>query len=148
MIRVDLLPYHVRAGFAVGSSYILATTLFHMGVITTQIGNAFACRTEKSSILFEQGFRAWLHWLVSNRFLLVGIVVEIVLINTLVYAQPFQTIFEHGPISPLWWLLIIWYAPAIFFLEEGRKAVMRWMDHRRAMSARVEVSLVTEGNEL
>ena len=75
------------------------------------------------------------------------------LINVLVYVQPFQTIFEHGSISPLWWLLIIWYAPALFFLEEGRKAVVRWQDRRRAVKAgtlpsRVEASLVTEGKEL
>ena len=132
LIRVDLLPYDVRIALPMGLVYVLATTIFHMGVITTQIGNAFACRTEKTSVLFEQGFGAFWCWLISNRFLLLGIGVEIVLINTLVYVQPFQTIFEHGPLPPQWWLFIIWYAPALFFMEEGRKAVVRWRDRRSA----------------
>jgi glucose-6-phosphate-specific signal transduction histidine kinase len=124
-----------------------------MGVITRQIGNAFACRTEKASIFFEQGLRAGLRWLASNRFLLVGIAVELLLINILVYVSPFQTLFEHGPIAPLWWFLIIWYAPALFLLEEGRKAVIRWLDRQRALKvstppSKVEASLVTEGKEL
>jgi magnesium-transporting ATPase (P-type) len=153
MIRVDLLPYHARRAAALGSTYVLATTIFHMGVITTQIGNAFACRTEKASIFFEQGLRAGLRWLASNRFLLVGIAVELLLINILVYVSPFQTLFEHGPIAPLWWFLIIWYAPALFLLEEGRKAVIRWLDRQRALKvstppSKVEASLVTEGKEL
>jgi magnesium-transporting ATPase (P-type) len=106
-----------------------------MGVICAQIGNSFACRTEKASILFQQGFKAWSRWMVSNRFLLFGIVVEIVLINILVYVQPFQALFEEGAISPLWWLFIIWYAPAMFFMEEGRKFIVRRRDSRRGALA-------------
>ncbi len=135
LIRVDLLPYAARIALPVGTIYVLATTIFHMGVITGQIGNAFACRTEKLSIFFQQGFQAGLRWLVSNRFLLLGIGVEFLLINTLVYVQPFQTVFEHGPISPLWWFFIIWYAPVLFLLEEGRKAVVRWRDRRHPARA-------------
>ncbi len=129
-IRVDLLPYAVRQTVPVGVAYVLATTIFHMGVVASQIGNVFACRTESASIFVEQGFRAGLRWCVSNRFLLVGIVVEIILINVLVYVQPFQSVFELGNLNPLWWLFIIGYAPILFLLEEGRKAIVRRQQRR------------------
>jgi magnesium-transporting ATPase (P-type) len=134
MIRVDIIPYADRLSDprGVGLIYVFATTVFHMGVIGTQIGNAFACRTEKASVLFQQGFKAWRHWMVNNRFLLFGIAVELVLINILIYVQPFQTLFEHGSVSPLWWFFVIWYAPAMFFMEEGRKTIVRRRDRRQA----------------
>ncbi len=68
-----LAPGHgyVRFGaMAVGGStvYILATTMTHGAVMTTQIGNGFAQRTNVQSI-FKVGF-------FSNTFLLWGIVVR------------------------------------------------------------------------
>jgi Ca2+-transporting ATPase len=143
IIRVDLLPYSVRITSEVGRIYVMAASIFHMGVIATQIGNGLACRTERASFFVERGIKVGLRWMVSNRFLLLGIVAEITLINILVYVQPFQTVFEEGPISPLWWLFIIWYAPVLFLLEEGRKAVVRWQDRRRPAPA-VAISAASE----
>src|SRR6185503_3347756 len=45
-----------------GQVYLLATTVFHVGVVMAQVGNAFTCRTETESV-------HRLGWL-SNRFLL------------------------------------------------------------------------------
>jgi hypothetical protein len=143
MIRADLLPYSVRLATSIGSVYVMGTSIFHMGVIATQIGNAYAVRTEKMSYFFQHGLRAGLRWLVSNRFLLLGFVAEVTLINIVVYVQPFQTVFEEGPISPLWWAFIIWYAPVLFLLEEGRKAIVRWQDRRRPVPA-VAISAASE----
>jgi magnesium-transporting ATPase (P-type) len=91
-------------------------------VITTQIGNAYACRTERTSV-FKIG-------LFSNKFLIVGIFVELALISLLIYVQPFQAIFEHGPLPWQYWLFILFYAPLLFFAEEGRKAIIRWRGGR------------------
>jgi hypothetical protein len=33
----------------------MATSMFHAGVVTTQIGNALACRTERASV-WRAGF--------------------------------------------------------------------------------------------
>jgi magnesium-transporting ATPase (P-type) len=121
--RPDLLPYAQRLLTRDGLVYVLATTMFHAGVITTQIGNAYACRTERTSV-FKIG-------LFSNRFLLVGILVELTLISTLIYAQPFQTIFEHGPLPLPYWGFLFLYAPVMFLAEEARKAVMRRIEARR-----------------
>ncbi len=120
--RVDLLPYAQRLLTHDGMVYVLATTIFHAGVITTQIGNAFACRTERTSV-FKIG-------LFSNRFLLVGFLVELTLITILIYAKPFQVIFEHGPLPARYWAFIALYAPAMLLAEEGRKAIVRRLEAR------------------
>jgi magnesium-transporting ATPase (P-type) len=67
----------------------------------------------------------------SNRFLLGGILVELVMINTLIYVQPFQTIFEHGPLPLRYWLFLLMYPPIMFLAEEARKAIMRRIEARR-----------------
>jgi P-type Ca2+ transporter type 2C len=125
-----LLPYADRLLTHDGFVYVLATTIFHAGVITTQIGNAFACRTDKTSV-FRIG-------VLSNRFLLLGIGIELALITVLIYVQPFQTIFEHGPLPLPYWAFIALYAPLMFLVEEARKAVVRWWD-TRALPAAVAI---------
>ena len=120
--RPDLIPYAERLLSRDGYVYVLATTIFHAGVITTQIGNAYACRTERMSV-FSVGF-------FSNHFLLVGILVELILINVLIYVPPFQSIFEHGPLPLKFWAFLFLYPPIIFMAEEGRKAFLRRRDKK------------------
>ena len=69
--RPDLLPYGERLLSKDGLVYVMATSMFHAGVVATQIGNAYACRTERSSV-FAVGF-----W--GNRLLLAGFAAELVL---------------------------------------------------------------------
>ena len=121
--RVDLLPYLQRLPTSEGFVYVLATTMFHAGVVTSQIGAAYACRTERTSV-FKVG-------LFSNRFLLAGILVELIMIGTLIYVQPFQTIFEHGPLPLRYWLFLFTYPPIMFLAEEARKAIMRRIEASR-----------------
>jgi Ca2+-transporting ATPase len=121
--RPDLLPYAERLLTRDGLVYVLSTSMFHAGVITTQIGNALACRTERTSV-FKIG-------LFSNHFLLVGFLVELTLISILIYVQPFQAIFEEGPLPLLYWAFLFFYAPIMFLAEEARKAVMRRIEARR-----------------
>jgi hypothetical protein len=99
-------------------------------------------------VFFQEGWRAGLRWLVSNRFLLIGIGTELILINILIYVPPFQALFEEGPVPPVWWLLLIWYAPALFLLEEGRKAIVRWQDSPRRKSGAVSSRKVERQQEL
>jgi Ca2+-transporting ATPase len=120
--RVDWLPYAERLAAAGGQAYVLATTVFHAGVVAAQIGNAFACRTEKDPV-HRMG------WL-SNRFLLIGIAVEGVLILTLIYWQPLAGLFEHLPLPPVTWLGLVLYAPVLYVLEWLRKVLRRRRDLR------------------
>jgi len=104
----------------------LGTTMFHAGVVTSQIGAAYACRTERTSV-FKVGF-------FSNHFLLAGILVELTMISTLIYVQPFQTFFEHGPLPLRYWAFLFAYPPIMFLAEEARKAIMRKIEARRPAS--------------
>ncbi len=122
--RPDLLPYAQRLLSNDGMVYVLATSMFHAGVVTTQIGNAYACRTERSSV-FKTGF-------FSNRFLLFGFAFELALIALMIYAPPFQALFEEGPLPLKYWGILFLYPPIMFLAEEGRKAVVRALDRRRA----------------
>jgi magnesium-transporting ATPase (P-type) len=87
--RPDLLPYAQRLATHDGYIYVLSTAIFLAGVIATQIGNAYACRTSRTSV-FTIGF-------FNNRLLLIGIMVELILVNILIYVPPFQQIFELAP---------------------------------------------------
>lgn len=121
--HADWLPFAQRLGAEGGAVYILATTVFHAGVVAAQIGNAFACRTEKEYV-------HRLGWF-SNRFLVWGIVAEACLILLIIYAPPLARVFEHLPLPPEWWGRLILFAPAVYFLEWIRKSIVRSMDRMR-----------------
>ena len=104
----------------VGNStvYILATTMTLGAVMTAQIGNGFAQRTNVESI-FKIGF-------FSNKFLLWGIASEIVLVAALMYVPALAKAFECGPIS-LWpdWVFLFALAPTLLIADEIRKFFVR-----------------------
>ena len=134
--RVDWLPYTERLAAVGGRVYILATTVFHAGVVTVQIGNVFACRTEKDPV-HRMG------WL-SNRFLLIGIAVEAALILTLIYWQPLAGLFEHLPLPPVYWLGLLLYAPVLYVLEWLRKVIRRRRDLAHAAEQPQRSALVSD----
>jgi len=115
--RPDLLPYTERLLTVDGQVYVLATSIFLAGVVTTQIGNAYACRTDRVSV-FSIGF-------FSNRMLLVGFAVELAIVCLLIYVPPFQGIFELGALPLEFWGMLFCYPPVMFLAEEGRKAYLR-----------------------
>lgn len=100
-----------------GLIYQKATTMTLAGIVATQIANVFACRTERVSI-FKVG-------LFSNRMVLIGILGEIVLINILIYVNPFQKAFGLAPIGLKEWAFLFMFTPILFFAEELRKFIMR-----------------------
>ncbi len=100
-----------------GPIYLKATTMCLAGIIATQIGNVFACRTERESV-FKIGF-------LNNRSVLLGIAAELVIINIIVYFPPFQKIFNTFSLDPVDWAFLLAFPPIIFFAEEGRKYIIR-----------------------
>jgi magnesium-transporting ATPase (P-type) len=108
---------------AEGTLYLSATAMALAAVVTTQIGNVLAQRTERSSI-FTIGF-------FSNRLIWVGIATELVLICLIVYVPAFQHVFGTAPFPPGNWLFLFAWAPVLLIAEELRKGIMRWMDKRR-----------------
>jgi Ca2+-transporting ATPase len=114
----------IAAMAASGPVYTAATTMTHASVVTTQIGNAFAQRTNRESV-FKIGF-------FSNRYLIWGIMAELVLINIFIYVQPFQSIFQHGPLGWADWAFLLALMPLLFVADEIRKFVLRRYEARKA----------------
>jgi len=105
---------------AVGGStvYVLATTMTHGAVMTTQIGNGFAQRTNVQSIFSVGPF--------SNRFLMWGVLAETCIFSALVYVPGLATFFNHGPIR-IWpdWAFLFALAPTLWVADEIRKYIVR-----------------------
>jgi magnesium-transporting ATPase (P-type) len=95
----------------------LARTVAFVGIVSTQVGTAFACRTERVSA-FRMG-------ILSNRWLLVGVGLEIVLTMSMVYAPPLQQFFQLEAMPASLWLLVAPFGPIIFAADELRKWFVR-----------------------
>lgn len=109
-----------RPGMAMAASgpvYAQAITMTLGAVVFTQIGNAFAQRTNVESSL-KLG-------LFSNRLLLWGIIVEIAVMVALVYVPPLQGVFGHGPLDVQDWLLLVALSPTLLVADEIRKFFVR-----------------------
>jgi magnesium-transporting ATPase (P-type) len=100
-----------------GRTYALATTMFHAGVVASQVGNVFACRTSR-----ERGSKLGF---LSNRFLLVSVAFETGLILALIYIRPLASLFEHLPIPAGYWLWLALYGPILYLIEKFRKSLVR-----------------------
>jgi magnesium-transporting ATPase (P-type) len=105
-----------------GTIYRLATTMTLAGIVATQIGAVFGCRTERASI-FTIGF-------FSNRLVLAGIASELVILGLLIYTPLLQTVFNTAPIGPREWLFAFAWTPIMFLADEARKALLRWRERR------------------
>lgn len=100
-----------------GATYVQATAMTYAGIVMGQVGAGLAFRTGRESV-FRVG-------LLSNRFLLVGIVFELALLLVLVYVPALQGMFHMQALDPKAWLLLILWPPLVFFAEEARKAIFR-----------------------
>ncbi len=94
-----------------------ATTIVFLGIVLLQVGNAFACRTERVSV-FRIG-------VFGNRFLLWGIAFELVFAAALIYLPFLQQVFGTAAVAARWWGWLLAFVPVIFAAEETRKAIVR-----------------------
>jgi magnesium-transporting ATPase (P-type) len=108
-------------------TYMMATTMTLAGVVATQVGAVMGCRTDRASI-FRIGF-------FTNRLILWGILVELILLGILVYTPFLQPIFNTAPIGLIGWLYVFAWTPVIFFLDELRKAILRWREGKISLNA-------------
>jgi magnesium-transporting ATPase (P-type) len=102
--------------------YHAATTMTLAAVVTTQIGNLFAQRTERTS-LAKIG-------LFSNRLVWVGIASELILVAMIVYVPFLQAIFGTAVLDAQHWLFLFAWAPALLVADEARKALVRRWQQR------------------
>ncbi|MBU6391238.1 MAG: HAD-IC family P-type ATPase [Planctomycetes bacterium] len=100
-----------------GIIYLTATTMSLAGIIATQIGNVFACKTGRESV-FKIGF-------FNNKLVLMGIASELAIISALIYTPFLQRIFGLAPIGLREWGFLFAFTPILFLMEEIRKWIMR-----------------------
>ena len=100
-----------------GPAYVEATTMTQTGIVMSQVGAGLALRTDRRSV-FSIG-------LLSNRFLLIAIVLELALAAALVYVPGLNSIFHQSPLGVWHWLFLLIWPPLVFGAEEARKAVVR-----------------------
>jgi len=112
---------------ASGPIYAAATAMTLASIVMTQVGNLFAHRTDRISIL-----RLGRQRLLGNRLIWVGIAVELVLILLLVYTPVANAIFGTAPFAPAYWLYLVIWLPVLLVADELRKAVVRRRERSRA----------------
>ena len=111
---------------AEGPLYRRATTMTLSAIVACQVGNIFACRTDRESLVRVGLF--------SNPHVFAGIAVEVGLLAALILVEPFSAVFNTAPLSfPEWEVLLI-LPPAMILLEEGRKGLVRIGARWRARS--------------
>ncbi|GLY88892.1 magnesium-transporting ATPase [Actinoallomurus iriomotensis] len=111
------------AGTHLNHAYRQATTMTFLGMIAGQVGTAFAVRTQRAS-LRSVG-------VLSNRYLLAGIVGELLLAAVFVYAPVFQQILGTTALPPLDLLLLIPYPFIVWGADELRRYLIRRHAARR-----------------
>ena len=87
------------------------------GIVATQIGNIFACRTDRESV-FRVG-------LFSNRLVLYGIAAELGVLLGLILIPPLPALFGLAPLAPAEWGVLLVFPPVMLGLEEARKWLVR-----------------------
>lgn len=100
--------------------YLKATTITLAAIVVTQIANSLSCRTTKESLLKAGIF--------TNRYLIIGIILEIILILLIVYAPQMQKIFGTASLNLTDWLIILPFAAFLFGADEFRKWIIRRKD--------------------
>ncbi|MDA8099409.1 MAG: HAD-IC family P-type ATPase [Nitrospiraceae bacterium] len=103
-----------------GIVYITAATMCFAGIVASQVGNVFACRTERESV-FRVG-------LLTNRLVLWGVAVEISIMCLLTSAPFLARTFGMTVLAARDWAVLLMFPPVLLVMDEGRK----WFVRRKA----------------
>ncbi|BBY08243.1 cation-translocating P-type ATPase [Mycobacterium noviomagense] len=103
--------------------YRQATTMTFLGMITGQIGTAFAVRTQRASLRSVGIF--------SNKYLLAGIAAEIVLAAILVYGPPLQTLLGTEALPAPDLLVLLPFPFVVWGADELRRYLLRRSRNRQ-----------------
>jgi magnesium-transporting ATPase (P-type) len=102
---------------ATGEVYAVATTMSFAGIVASQAGNVFACRTERASV-FSAGF-------FKNRFVLFALAAEAALAAALIYTPFLGRVFGFAPLTLKDLAFLASFPAVLLAAEEVRKALMR-----------------------
>jgi Ca2+-transporting ATPase len=87
------------------------------GIVAAQVGNVFACRTERESLLRVGP--------ASNRLVLGGVVAEIAILATLIAVPALRRSFGLAPLGPTEWGPLLCFPAVVLVGEEIRKGIVR-----------------------
>jgi magnesium-transporting ATPase (P-type) len=104
--------------------YRQATTACLTAIVVTQVVNVFLCRSERASALSAT----------RNRFLVVGIAVELLLIGAIDYTRWGNIAFSTAPLPLSVWLFTLPFAGLMLVVDECRKA---WGRQRRSSASSI-----------
>jgi magnesium-transporting ATPase (P-type) len=104
-----------RLSLSLGQAMLLGATVYHAGVVMAQVGNALACRSERT--------RASSLWL-SNKYLWIGILIEILGIIGIIQVPFLAGIFKHVPLPAWMWIGLGINAFMLYLIEWLRKAIL------------------------
>jgi calcium-translocating P-type ATPase len=102
---------------ATGALYHRATTMTLAAIVATQVGNVFACRTDRESV-FRVGIFA-------NRLVLLGIAAEVAILIVLILVPPFPSLFGLAPLAFEEWGVLLAFPAVVLLAEEARKSIVR-----------------------
>jgi len=118
------VPITWKLSLSFGAAILLASTVYHAGVVLAQVGNALACRSDRTR-------STYLGWL-SNRYLLGGILIELLTILSIIYIPSLAKIFSHVPVPGWIWIILGFYALVLYSIEWIRKLINRGLRKYRA----------------
>jgi len=87
------------------------------GIVACQVGNVFACRTDRESVFRVGVFR--------NRLVLLGIGAEVAILLGLILVPPLQYVFGLAPLALQEWGVLLLFPPLMLIAEEIRKWILR-----------------------
>lgn len=114
----------VDVGTPLHRAYRQATTMTFLGMMSGQIGTAFAVRTQRASL--------WSVGVFSNRYLLVGIAAEIVLATIFVYTPPLQALLGTEALPAADLLVLLPFPFVVWGADEVRRYMLRRSHDRGA----------------
>jgi magnesium-transporting ATPase (P-type) len=97
--------------------YMAATTMTLTGIVMAQVGNGFAMRTHRQSILAVGFFTNKLRWW--------GLGAELLGLAALMYVPVLQRIFSTAPLTLQEWGVMALFAPVLLIADEIRKFILR-----------------------
>ena len=106
--------------------YMAATTMTLLGIVMAQVGNGFAMRTHRQSILAVGFFTNKLRWW--------GLGTELLGIALLMYVPFLQKIFSTSPLTWHEWAVMACFAPTLLIADEIRKFFLRRFTRRPDMA--------------
>jgi len=113
------------AGSPLHHAYLQATTVAWLGIVTCQVGTAFAVRTDHASLRSVGVF--------SNRYLLGGIAFALAFAAALIYIPTLNSLFGTAPLTASQLAIVLPFPFIVWGADELRRLFVR---HARPGSAR------------